>query len=63
MTVLTQVADAMVMEYRQGHLGMRVLPLYHYPRCGKPLRLWWMMSAVDEWLLGGAMDGEGGCGW
>jgi len=61
--VLTQVADAVVVEYRQGHEGVGVLPLYHCPRCGKPLRLWWMVSAQDERIPGGAVDGEGSCGW
>src|SRR6266571_1429499 len=61
--VLTQVADAVVVEYRGEGGGMGVLVLYHCPRCDKPLRLWWMVSAEDEWLPGRAMDGEGGCGW
>jgi hypothetical protein len=61
--VLTQVADVVVVEYRQGHEGVGVLPLYHCPRCGKPLRLWWIVSTQDERLPDGAMDEEGGCGW
>jgi hypothetical protein len=49
--VLSQVGDAVVVEYREGHLGMGVLPLYHCPRCGKPLRLWWPVSGESGCLV------------
>jgi hypothetical protein len=40
-TVRGRVGDAVVVEYRDGRVGGVSLPLYHCPKCGKPLSLWW----------------------
>lgn len=52
-TVRGRVGDAVVVEYREGRTGVMSLPLYHYSRCGKLLRLWWPVTTGGDARTGG----------